>query len=540
MPRTDLTLADRQQEIQNTPGKSDWVTVCSFTDSDNEKVNYFSTLVDDSCVHDFMQNYDWNWVHHQSMGYKIPSSEDPGSYLYRRFRDDGIEPLVFIRCFAGKPEYYEVSQEFCHYFGLYEDAKSQHERIYWKISDYGDEEEVIRLNAQEVKIRLRFLKEFLSIRRMHLALHFEFMRFSDKTLDELQLKENYQEFRGEDYTFCLQLADMAGWQNRNSQGWILGKKLIRYGTFVPDEWIGNHGKKYEEFIIGKDEDEEDKFHTCNGNYLPNYSVKDTGRPNFMTPVFFKREVLKKYYDNPDKYTVGPLSLECLGFWKLYIDNERSDFVAVPLGYLGGLYHNEQLHWKTHNVRHEGGFSETARKIWFEIKPAALQQPDLKFKSAFDDFQYTWRKKYDWCLFKPLSQEDAYNFVSLRVPTSNSQKEFDELVVSLTKIVIDSLNEKELTRGVPDKKGKAGSINRLEAFLRSKTQWSDEPDQVIKFMRNLQTLRSESVHRKSNKNRQDVDKARIYFRSDPGTHQQVFQGILEKAVQMLASLKKCLL
>ena len=48
------------------------------------------------------------------------------------------------------------------------------------------------------------------------------------------------------------------------------------------------------------------------------------------------------------------------------------------------------------------------------------------------------------LFLPLTEQDTYNFETLRVPVNNSIAEMDMLVLSLVKILIDSLNEKKIT------------------------------------------------------------------------------------------------
>ena len=45
---------------------------------------------------------------------------------------------------------------------------------------------------------------------------------------------------------------------------------------------------------------------------------------------------------------------------------------------------------------------------------------------------------DGLLFLSLTEQDAYNFETLRVPVNNSIAEMDMLVLSLVKILIDSL------------------------------------------------------------------------------------------------------
>ena len=47
------------------------------------------------------------------------------------------------------------------------------------------------------------------------------------------------------------------------------------------------------------------------------------------------------------------------------------------------------------------------------------------------------------ILKPLREGDLHHLSGLRVPANNEQREFDELTLSLTKILIDSINEKSL-------------------------------------------------------------------------------------------------
>ena len=47
------------------------------------------------------------------------------------------------------------------------------------------------------------------------------------------------------------------------------------------------------------------------------------------------------------------------------------------------------------------------------------------------------------MFLELDEQDLYNFEGLRIPINNSIVEMDMLVLSLVKVVLDSLNEKEI-------------------------------------------------------------------------------------------------
>ena len=88
----------------------------------------------------------------------------------------------------------------------------------------------------------------------------------------------------------------------------------------------------------------------------------------------------------------------------------------------------------------------------------------------------------------------HHLMSIHIPATNSRKEFDEQILSLTKLIIDSLNESKLAEGIIIEKQSPKGIDKLEASIISK---GIHLDSMIEFMRNLQSLRSTSVaHRKS--------------------------------------------
>ena len=110
-------------------------------------------------------------------------------------------------------------------------------------------------------------------------------------------------------------------------------------------------------------------------------------------------------------------------------------------------------------------------------------------------------------------------------------------MSLTKLLIDSLNEKELMKGIESGEKNLKGIEKFELFLNSKNL--SFPD-MLKFIRNLQTLRSTSVaHRKSEKKR-DYTRVRVYFELDKKTNKEVFEDILVKSIWILNSLDSNLL
>ena len=67
--------------------------------------------------------------------------------------------------------------------------------------------------------------------------------------------------------------------------------------------FAEHKETYHDFIIGEDADGEPVKHTCDPEQLANYFGKNPDAPHYLTPVYFRREVLKRYYEHPSKYSM---------------------------------------------------------------------------------------------------------------------------------------------------------------------------------------------------------------------------------------------
>ncbi len=230
-------------------------------------------------------------------------------------------------------------------------------------------------------------------------------------------------------------------------------------------------------------------------------------------------------------------VNCKGFWSLPVDNNHPEYVMVFMGDLSKLSNNEQLHWKHHNIFAKS-ISRTAYERSIEGKFSDPEAPDLYFKYRFEEFHHQWFSKFKWYLFKPLTEKDQHHYNSLHIPATNEQKEFDEQVLSIVKIFIDSLNEEELEKGPTTEKNDPKGIDKLEAFLFSKGCL--EP-KMIEFLRNLQKLRSTSVaHRKSSSKKSDYQKVKAYFKIDEKELKDVFTDILVKCIWSINHLAKYIL
>jgi hypothetical protein len=171
---------------------------------------------------------------------------------------------------------------------------------------------------------------------------------------------------------------------KKSHGRLLGKKLVSGDPSFKPDIFGRQKKEYINFIIGSDDDGKEILHTCNEAKLSNYFGANPGAPHYLTPVCFRKEVLSKYYAQPEKYTVNDGYLSCGAVWSLYIDNNHPEAVMVFLGDLGRLSHTEQMYWRGFNLP-SGKMSRVAFKRSILGQFEDPQTADLYFKQRLNLF-----------------------------------------------------------------------------------------------------------------------------------------------------------
>jgi len=163
-------------------------------------------------------------------------------------------------------------------------------------------------------------------------------------------------------------------------------------------------------------------------------------------------------------------------------------VVVYLGDLGrNLQYEEQAYWKHFNITPGGRQpSKTNFRRSFHAEFSNPSEPDLVFEQSYTQPNEAWLARLGWLLFRPLHDDDAHILDQFRIPVSESLGEFEDQVLSLVKLVIDSLNEVELAKAcggaLPDERG----IGKLERFLQGQGYHNVSRDIVV--LRLLQRLR----------------------------------------------------
>jgi len=530
MEEKDLTFADFFRGF-DAIGKGEWITAYASRGDPPEGPVFYSALIREERVPSSLENPSWDLsIGNGFPGFSFHFEDGKEVATYFRCSDEGIEPLVILRSFFGiRKSYWEVAEEFRFYFNLYED---QPNKKFLFINDNGDEEDAVLMSDNEIKIKGRLIKEFLAAKNMRLALFFDINRFSEKPLKELSINEYHDERKGHNFVISIGARPSSFGSRSQSHGFLIGKKLIAgLPNFTPNI-LNRKDKTFIDFIIGLDEHGADISYTCDESRLGNYFGKNPDSPQYVTPVFFKKEVLSKYYAQPGKYSVEDGSVSCGGLWSLRMDNNDPKSVMVLLGDLGHLSHTEQSYWRTFSVA-SGKMSRTAFARSFEGEFADPENPELLFKQKFGVFQGKWEEKFGWKFFKPMTEGDAYYIKTLRVPLTNEQREFDEQVLTLAKILIDSLNEKELSKGLTLAKENPKGLDKLEAFLAAR----DIKFTQMEFLRKLQELRSAATAHRKGKRYEDVKE---FFGIGQKDFPLVFEDILKKCIWTLNSLETHLL
>ena len=517
---------------------TEMVTVYWSDSASTHNHGIYCALIPSTQIERCLSNLSWDFLH----GNGYPGAcqhHDNGEWIttYYRFGDNsGIEPLIIDRDFHGmRPDYKEISEEFRLFHRLYHDPKQDR---YIKIDDDGNEQVVAIVEPKRIQIRLKEIRQFLAIKEMHISIQFDYREHSQHSLEELGLASGGDDHRKELCYWGLHYGSGDGICSFNSFSRLLGKRLI---APLPKEKSGMWGftkeedRKCVDFIIGIDGDGEEVTHTSNPDQLANFFGANPEAPNYLTAVHFRKAVLDKYYQQASKYSVEDSYLHCGSLWGMQMDNHHSDKVCAWLGDLGrDLPYEEQLHWRSHNIAPVGSVSDTYFKRQILAEFTDSDRPEHNFSAHYSKLQRACQKTLGWSLLVPLAKEDQHYLQSIRIPSTDEQKDFDDLILALTKILVDSLNEKELNRLIPKEEvGEVkGSISRLERVLKLRN--AEGYGEHIEFLRNLQNLRSAGTAHRKGSNYLKIAQA---FGIHNTSLAIVFEGILVKSNDFLQFLEK---
>lgn len=532
--RDRLSQRSKLETLRQNPQLTDMLTVYMSNSGDSYYHGVYGVLVPIENIDYVLSGPHWDFHYDEGMPTFVHHNDEERTVEYLRYGNSkGFEPLVLNRHFYGiKSDYSEINEEFRLFHRLYHDPKTS---TFRKISSSGTEHLVIEIEQQTVKMRLKEIREFLAAKNMVLSLQFDFCEYSHYSCQDQQtgMKPGIHEYTEPENLLSWGLA----YNDIPDTKWKSGSSLRGKKLFMPLPKPKNNffdleqrQEEYLNFIIGMDESGNTVEFTSNPDKLANFFGSNPGAPNYLTPVHFGKEVLDKYFHKPSRYSVESSILRCGSLWALQMDNHHSDKVCAWLGDLGrDLPYKEQLHWRAYNLPPQGSLSETFYKNQLLAIPTDSNQIMDLFEKSFDELRTASESAFGWPLLLPLPSQDRHLIQSLRVPASDEQKEFDELVLALAKILVDSLNKKGLMKLIPmqERDDSKGSIRILETVCESFDV--EGFDRHISYLRKIQDLRSSgSAHRKG----KNYARAARQYDVEDRDLRAVFSETLEQAVEAL--------
>ena len=187
---------------------------------------------------------------------------------------------------------------------------------------------------------------------------------------------------------------------------------------------------------------------------------------FLTPVFFRDEVLERYLQDPRTFTVEEDVVRGGRSWLLPIARTGRGTVQAWLGDLNELPPSVQRHWQQYAVPDEGVPEWRIRRDFlaqFAEPPEAGAVADLK--RAISAVNQVAQTRYGEPMFADIEKAHVEAAQTMRVPANPSMPSFLEQVRTLAILVVDHLNNRLLdAAGAPA--DTSGTLNRLARLVSS--------------------------------------------------------------------------
>ena len=442
-----------------------------------------------------------------------------------------FEPLVICQHYYGVvPDELHISEEFRLLMNLWQDPKSGD---YFEIKDDGSKDPAIRFQEKRIEVRTPLLKRYMAARQLDTVLFIDTrvsVEYAGDVADFSDLK--FEGRIGNELMYLSRSVGRSPLSDARVGSLVFAKRIL---PAPPQEtcgiwpWDETDLADYPEFIIGEDEYGKPVKYTCDPDCLANYFGKNPDAPHYLTPVFFKPEVLQKYYDDSDLYTVSDGHLSCASMWGVKIDNGNPNCVSVFLGDIGRYVpESHWAHWLSHNVPPTQRMSDVGVRRAFFGQFADSENPEHRFKLAYDQLQSSWEEHWGWRLHRKAEGPDASVLQRLRIPVNDTDAELRTQSINLALVLVDYLNEKELASYLSDAKGDKG-IAKLKKFLEAQSYQHTERD--IRLLQRIQRMRSRIGAHSSGSSGQ------AYLEEELGkdTPQEYIARLMTEATQMLDDL-----
>ncbi len=381
-----LLQRSTRQRARTVLGGGPWVTVHQGADDRYNSDVIFSELIPHAMQSSLVKDSTWDAAvdPEQLAGYiEIRDAAGTHKSFGRYGNDEGREPLVLVRTFrhARSLGTLEINESFRLFFNLWLDVVR---RVYVRFDADGHPHDAVRMHEHHVEVDRAALLYYLGARDMCLVLKFSMVRISDMSIVTLGFQGSpviaQERVREADLAYDWFCEGLFGLGSTISH--LRGNLIVQGLPTIGDPaGFGVAPMQFTSFIIGRDQQGAEILFSCDPELLADDFGKNHGAPHFLTPVFFRRDVLQKYYNQPERFEIGDGFVSAQGLWHIDIDNHHDRYVVAFLGDLGrSLTPSEQGYWRSFNVPPDGEMSAVAQARAFRGEFADATKPDLVFRS----------------------------------------------------------------------------------------------------------------------------------------------------------------
>jgi hypothetical protein len=362
----------------------------------------------------------------ENRAYGAPPGDAQDAHSGGRENDgDGDEDVIDNPVGPGKRPF--VAETFHHGYRPNQIDIVQAFRLYWnawweddtlrRLDNDGIVYDIARVTRNDESVRLEVdlhhLRAFLAFAVAGLLRIHDHMRYS-KHSTPVDSDDSYTDGSGVFESYIRNTDFVTPYK---SVGRVMGKDIVApYRGLKGDPRDSAHG--YERFIVARNPDGTEHVASADAS---------AAEAPFLTPVYFRPEVLRRYYDAPDRYEVDTGTVRCLDLWTIQFERRPSDdLVEVYLGDLGHIPHIDQRHWRSFNVQPPGtGISEVRFRRDFNAEWVDPQDDVVfNFKRTLTALNKSSTEVLGSPLFQDLTESDQHVIDNLRVPVSDGPEESD--------------------------------------------------------------------------------------------------------------------
>lgn len=417
-------------------------------------------------------------------------------------------PVITTRynnCTKENALYFEVNPQIIHVHGLH---WIQDYSAYCAPDDVGEIQKVIKVEisekVQSVTVSDNIILKHLLLGNFVLVRFFDVHRWGEGTSSPITNNYNDIEWWHDDNIHARLTTEYG--KNPMGEDQIVRIYLKGFQVILPPadrkdrkKILAGAERNYCKFIAVDLKHQRTEEFSCDPRKLGGFFT-DSPFPPGHSPAFFKREVLRKYQDDPDKYTVMDREISCLSLWSLPFDVNEARQVHAFLIDLSHLPHSEQLHWKSNNEMPKGSVSRRSFNTDFLGEWELELRPLEELKELLGNFPNATVSGKEVQVWRPPSGPDADLMSRIHYLAGTSQKEWESAIGDLDKWVVEGLNSREVFQPLAkdlklvtkDKEGnEKGSIILLKDILVAK---GEEPDNIFVPLQELHECRSRVSHR----------------------------------------------